>query len=167
MDGYNVIHCLNNNGQADIEDLRQYLVVLIDRYRPQGSISNKVTVVFDGMGKMAEYVPTSSSVKVMFSCEQSADDKIKQLVQASRNKANLIVVTNDRDVQYAVRAMGAKVLKTDVFLDKLNQESDKAKRQKPGASSSKAIPKFIEDQITSELKDIWVKKKNNSKFFKA
>ena len=161
---------------AKLEDRRRRLIRFIEQYTPQGSPNNRVTVVFDGdlevFGGM-----TSSSVKVLFSRGESADDKIKRIVAQAQNSKNIIVVSDDRDIQYAVRALGAKVSGVRMFLDKTkvfgkqtraeHKSSGKPKKgsaKRSSEGSRKYIPKSEESKITSEFGKIWLssdKKRKN------
>src|SRR3989338_5991790 len=103
LDGYNIIHQIPKLANGTLEEQRQKLIAYIEQLRPQGSPSNQVTIVFDGQPQMMQSL-MRSPVKVTFSQNESADDKIKKLVYEAGNKKNIVVVTNDRDIQYAVRA---------------------------------------------------------------
>jgi len=159
LDGYNILHQLKMSGTQKFSDEREAFLHMIEIYKPQGSVKNKVTVVFDGRSGLLD--SRSSSVEIIFSLEKSADDKIKAIVEQADNKKRIVVVTDDRDIQYSVRAQGARVLSVDEFLSKL-----KAKRYKATTSrgdgqtqSAKNISKSMEYQITSELEEFWLKKK--------
>lgn len=133
-----------------LEDQRNALIHFLESSRPQGSFKNKVTVVFDGQRGVIGS-PSSSPIAIIFSKGGSADDKIKALVSQTANKKNMVVVTNDRELQYAVRALGAKVEGVQEFLT-----TKKLQRPKEQA---KYISKNLESKITSELEGIWLKKR--------
>ena len=152
---------------AKLEDRRRQLICFIEQYAPQGSSNNCVTVVFDGdlevFGGMK-----SSVAKIVFSQGESADDKIKKIVAQAHNSKNIVVVSDDRDIQYAVRALGAKTSGVRVFLDqvKVSGSSKKSSVKRSPAESQKYIPKSEESKITSEFGEIWLgsgkKRKNKS-----
>ena len=174
LDGYNVIHRMPSAlRQKTLEEQRRTLIDFIERHRPQGSLNNSVTVVFDGnediFGGMA-----SKTVKVLFSLGESADDKIKKIVARSKNPKDIIVVTDDRDIQYAVRALRARVSATQSFLNKAkgrqqrSVEAGKNPRRRKTADSgetAKYISKTEEGKINSEFGKIWLgsKKKREKK----
>ena len=144
-----------------VEDERANLVRHIEWNRPQGSAANQVTVIFDGYGN-ADGRSISSTVKVIYSQDRSADDKIKSMVSSAANKKTIIVVTNDREIQYAVRAEGAKVCRVDEFLGKMGtvKGTQKSKPVKKDKEGPKNISYVMEHGITSEFENIWVKKKD-------
>ena len=164
LDGYNVIHQMPSVlDLAKLEDRRRRLIGFIEQYAPQGSLNNRVTIVFDGdlevFGGMV-----SSSAKVIFSQGESADDKIKKIVARAQNAKNIVVVSDDRSVQYAVRALGAKTSAVRKFLDRAKVSGKKGNSGRPGKSSAKKgagepgkyISKSEESKITSEFGEIWL-----------
>jgi len=153
---------------AQLEDQRAQLVRFIEQCSPQGSSNNRVTIVFDG--KMDIFGGMSSSAaKIIFSQGESADDKIKNIVSQTKNTKNIVVVSDDRDIQYAVRALGAKVsgvkaflTKTRVFKGKKSADQHSSKQVNKNSSvSEKYISSSDEIKITSEFKKIWLKPNNN------
>lgn len=143
-----------------LEDQRRYLIRFIEQHAPQGNSSNHVTIVFDGNLEVFGGM-TSSAAKIIFSQGESADDKIKKIVAQIQNTKNIVVVSDDRDIQYAVRALGAEVSSVRTFLSKA-KASGQIKRSSTDNSSSeseKHISKRDEFKITSEFGDIWLKPK--------
>ncbi len=142
-----------------LEDERQYLVYLIELNQPQGSLKNQVTIVFDGRSGFWSG-PSSSSVRIIFSDTESADNKIKKIIAESFTPKNFVVITDDRDIRYAVRAMGAALMSVKDFLKKIEPSAKKAVRgSSQGSGANKNISKTLEFKITSELEQIWLKKK--------
>ncbi len=113
-------------------------------------------------------------VKVIFTRGRSADEEIKAVVAGSDYRKNMVVVTDDRDIQYTVRALGAKVCGVSEFLGKgrvsrassapaqggAGGEGKQARQMEPPAE--KYIPKTLEHKITSEMEKIWLKNKNKT-----
>lgn len=143
---------LPSGALGKLEDQRNALIHFLESSRPQGSFKNKVTVVFDGQAGIIGRT-ASSPIAVIFSKGGSADDKIRALVGQTANKKNMVVVTDDRELRYAVRALGAKVEGVQEFLSK-------KKPQKP-TEQAKYISKNLESKITSELEEVWLKKGKN------
>ena len=144
------------------EDERGKLIQFMDIYRPQGSLKNEVTIVFDGRPGPARTLPTCG-LRVIFSAEESADARILAIVTESVNKKRIIVVTDDRDVRYAVRACGAKVMAVEEFLAKTPKARKAVEIKKASAKeteNTKYISKTLESRITAEFEKIWLNKKN-------
>ena len=71
-------------------------------------------------------------------------------------------MTDDRDIKYAVTALGAKSLSVSEFLAKgTSSSSVKVNKRSPAPIEKvKNISKTTESRITSEFEKIWLKKKN-------
>jgi len=137
------------------------LLRFLESQRPQGSLNNKITVVFDGKADIFGGME-SAIVNVVFSKDETADEKIKRMVAAVGNPKNIIVVTNDRAIQCAVGASGAKVSSVEEFLSATTSKKNSApKNQFKKADSKKKMPRNLENKITSEMEEIWLKKKGN------
>ncbi len=149
-----------------LQEQREFLISWIERQRPQGSLRNTVTVVFDGQSGMWGGSLSNQQMKVMFSSDgQTADDLIKRLVEEADHKKNIIVVTDDRAIQYAVRASGAKVLAVKEFFAKTTSLKSQSRQKSSSIDQSKPknISKTVESEINSELTKIWLNKKNKGK----
>ncbi len=137
-----------NLSSKKLEEQRAGLIRYIELKSPQGN--NSVTIVFDG--KEDVYSPAvDSKVRIIYTKGESADEKIKKMVKASSQVKSIVVVTDDRDIQYSVRAAGAKISSVHDFL-----------HQKPAPKSgrSRKVSRESEQKINEELKDIWLKDNN-------
>ncbi len=145
IDGYNLIHkvrTLKNSSQPQ-KDLIRY----IEKNRLKGSKNNKLTIVFDGNLDQTLRQP-SKDFRVIGSGSKTADDVIKKLVTETKNKSQIVVVSDDRALRYAVRQEGAKLSYVADFI-----------KTKPKKSShdDKEISYSLEHEITEELRKIWLK----------
>lgn len=162
LDGYNITHQMPALKSAKLEDQRWELLRFIEKHSPQGSLNNRVTVVFDGSRDVFGTM-SSAAAKVIFSQGESADDKIRTIVARAGNTKNIIVVTDDRDIQYAVGALGAKAISVQEFLRKNKLSGKKPKQiKKISSAQEKYISKTDESKITSELGKIWLKPNNGA-----
>jgi len=159
LDGYNVIKRTPSLAEGSLQEGRDRLFRLLATRRPQGSLRNRVTVIFDGRSGVTSPVPMTF-VRVIFTREESADEKIKRIVCQAENKRNIIVVTDDREIQYHVRALGAGVRCVGDFFHPI-AEPGKQVAGKPSGHrhrDGKGISRVLEEKITSELRDVWLKK---------
>jgi len=145
-----------------LEDQRHQLIRFIENHQPEGSLKNQVVIVFDGQCGVSS--PSMvSRVKVIFSKGETADDKIKRLVEESSNSKMIRVVSDDREIQYSIRANGAKVVSVAEFLRagaKKGAGKSKARSGHVDASRpSKNISRTVESSINRELEEIWLRKK--------
>jgi len=81
----------------------------------------------------------------------SADEKIKELVESADNPKNIVVVTNDRDIQSCVRRLQARI--------KTVQEFTNIFKALPPSNSPENRPKLSAEsalRITDEMKKLWL-----------
>jgi predicted RNA-binding protein with PIN domain len=159
VDGYNVIKKVTPLARLPWEEGRASLVRIIENENLPGSVNNELTILFDGRPGRTD-TPGTLRVKVAFTGDESADDRIKQIVTDAKNKKFYVVVTDDRDLQYYVRSLGAQVLKVGEFLNKAKSHQDTTHAQEPaGGEPVKVLPKTLQEAITTELEQIWLGKK--------
>jgi predicted RNA-binding protein with PIN domain len=83
----------------------------------------KVAVVFDGAAE--DFFKDGSSyrgVRVFYAERGSnADERIKRLAEASRERRTLIVVTSDRELAAYVRRLGAQTLRSGELRQRLDE----------------------------------------------
>ncbi|MBD0369643.1 MAG: NYN domain-containing protein [Pyrinomonadaceae bacterium] len=98
----------------------------------------KATVVFDGAPE--EFFKDGSSYKgvKLFYAERgsNADERIKAMVEASRERRTLIVVTSDRALAAYVQRCGAQTLRSGEFRQRLDELAD----DKPPAEEQDTVP---------------------------
>ena len=149
LDGYNIINQVQFAGLR-LKDRRENLTRFIETFRPQGSRKNKVTVVFDGKEDVFS-PPVRSEIKVIFTRNESADDWIKRFVEKTAQPKQCLVVTDDKEIRFFVRAFGAKVVSVSEFVDKVRKKFQPTKTEETPLSLEKAR------EITKELEKIWLK----------
>ncbi len=156
IDGYNLIKQTAVLNKINLEDSREALVRFLKVRRPQGN--NYVTVVFDGV-EGGFYCRDISGIEVIFSSHQSADDKIKRMVERSPKPKDMVVVTNDREIRSFAQAHMAQIKKVEEFLAKFNP-IETARARHAGArhyEDNKDLPARKAGEITEEMKKLWLK----------
>lgn len=88
---------------------------------------------------------------MIFSQGESADDKIKMMVECSKDPKSVVVVTNDRDIQDFSRKCRAQVKTVEGFLAKFNAPCPK------GSADDKIIGPAKASEINEEMKKLWLK----------
>ena len=159
LDGYNLIKQTPALAERCLEEGRTALLALIEKEGLRGSPRNAVTVVFDGQQGLGG-CPSGENPHVIFTSWESADDKIKRLVDEAPNRKNIVVVTEDREIKYYVRAAGAQVLGVREFLNRMKTQG---KHNAPPPADKKYIPSTVEDNITSEMEKIWLDQKKKDR----
>lgn len=162
LDGYNILRQMPGNDTLSLEDGRRHLIRFIQDARPQGSARNSVTLVFDGQEGIC-FPDFSSGVQVIFSKGESADDVIKRLVEDSLSARDIILVTDDRDLLYFCRTLGAGIWSVAQFLAQGRKTKERlcARTGREGASGKdgKNISCTVEARVNRELRDLWLKGK--------
>lgn len=152
IDGYNIVKQLPQFIGKKLKEGRDYLIKFLKEKRPQGSIKNKVTVVFDGHSDI--FSPRENlknyNIEIIFTRDEIADDKIKKLVKKSQNPRDIVVVTDDKDLRHSVSLLGAGVLYVREFMKYNKKKNDKIFTQ-----SKTKLPPEEQFKITEELKKIW------------
>ena len=147
IDGFNVVHKLSDlrKSTSPQKDLIHYIKVK----KLTGSKNNRVIVVFDGT---PDFGFSEKEFGVLYSMQRSADEVIIEKVVDMRNRSNVVVVTDDREIRDKVKAYGVRLLaaKEFIFPKKKNYKNDKK-------DSSKDISYSLQRQITQEMRKIWLK----------
>ena len=153
IDGYNVINKISFLNCRKLRDSRDALLKFIDLRHPQGSRSNKITVVFDGRDGVFNFNCNYGS-SIVFTKNTSADDYIKSFVEQSGNPKNIVVVSDDKDIMFYCRSKGAMIMAVIDFIKKGYKTSNTSK-QKDGDFSE--ISYLERKKINDELSRIWLK----------
>ncbi|MBI3314980.1 MAG: NYN domain-containing protein [Candidatus Omnitrophica bacterium] len=153
VDGYNIIKQAPALAEVELEQGRDGLLRWIDAQRPQGSVNNRVTVVFDGSSEHFGS-PWAGTARVIFTKNESADERIKAMVEESSAKSNVVVVSDDRGITLYVRSLGARIMEVKEFAADL---FDAPSGPSPQKGRGKYISLAKAKQINEELKKIWLK----------
>lgn len=105
-----------NLQKKDKQASREKLVYMLDRY-----FTNKkanVTLHFDGHPNSKI---NSSKMKIVYSENQTADDKIKKLISQSKSPRNLIVITSDLNLAQFAKVCSCTVISSDHFAAEINK----------------------------------------------
>lgn len=145
INGFNLFHKIPvlKGSSRPHKDLLDY----ISRNGLRGSPNNKVTVVFDGYPPPEQF--SSEGFKVFYSCDVKADDIIMRQVEAAKNRQDLRVVSDDRQIRDHARLHRAVDVGIDGFL-KLDKETAEAPD-----TETKNISYTVQKEITDEMRKIW------------
>ena len=112
---------------------------------------NPAIIVFDGYPPQEGELTGDQSVDVLFSKENTADEKIKLIVERSRNPKNIVVVSDDNEIRFIVKALGSKVMSVEQFI--YPSEKRTSRKEIPEAELTYSQM----EEINKELKQIWLK----------
>lgn len=144
IDGYNLVHKIPEvkGSSTPCSDL----LTFICKNKLTGSFNNDVWIVFDG-GR-PPYQINNFQYKILFSGQESADDRIIKKVEQAKNKKQIIVVTDDRELRYRAKSLQAQTCSVDEFISKIKKKEKK--------EEVKDIKYSLQREITEELKKIWL-----------
>ena len=113
IDGNNLIGkitSLSRLQKKDKQSVREKLVLLIENYFHNKK--EKVSLHFDGFENKSLRL---SKGKIIYSEKSTADKKIKDQIEASKNRKNLIVVSSDHEIQNFAKVCSSKVVSSEDF----------------------------------------------------
>jgi predicted RNA-binding protein with PIN domain len=125
IDGNNLIGkipLLMNLQKKDRHASREKLVYMLDRH----FIKKKVNVTLHLDGHPANKI-NSSKMKIIYSENQTADEKIKKQISQSKSPRNIIVVTSDSNLAQFAKVCSSTVVSSEQFsseMSKTNSELD-------------------------------------------
>ena len=157
IDGYNVIRHPSFSYSKKIKDERLALVEFIKIRRPCGSLRNKITIVFDGNPDITQGKSKNGFVNIIFTKKETADEWIKRIVESEENPKNIAVVSDDKEIRFFVKSLGARSVGVEEFIDSKERLRN---RQKNDIDSSIIKPELTYSQIqkiNQELKKIWLR----------
>ncbi len=135
-----------------VKDSRIVLLEFIRINRLCGSPKNKITVVFDGYPD-SRGLSNNTVINVIFAREESADEKIKRMVEVLSNAKSVVVVSDDKEIRFFVRSFGAKILSIQEFINRSKNLIDSQEKEpmKPELNYSQIC------EINKELRKLWLK----------
>lgn len=121
IDGNNLIgkiSSLMSLQKKDKQASREKLVYMLDRYFIQKKAN--VTLHLDGHpnGRI-----NSSKIKIIYSENLTADEKIKKQISQSKSPRNIIAVTSDSNLAQFAKVSSAKVIFSEEFAAEINKSN--------------------------------------------
>jgi len=156
LDGYNILKQISAFNDLSLQDGRCALIRWIENARPQGSVNNTVTVIFDGNPDFFGAAPQGDTRVIFY--DGSADDKIKLMVEEDPKRGSCVVVSDDKEIVLYARALGARSMGVRAFTSKpgMRDRGCPNMRQDPGG---KYISLSRQEKINKEMSLIWLKEK--------
>jgi len=153
IDAYNIInHIQFGPIRKKIKDPQRALLEFLKNRRLGRNSKSKITVVFDGYPKVAAQKLDETDIDVVFSKEETADARIKRLVQASKNPKNIVVISDDREIRFFVKSIGARSIGVEEFINpQVKPQRKKEDLIKPELNYSQI------SKINQELKALWLR----------
>jgi predicted RNA-binding protein with PIN domain len=139
IDGYNVIHTIPSLKKTlahDAHTARELLIHAVARLTHQRKF--RCTIVFDGAapGTSSNQSP-HAPIHVLYSHPQNADAKIKQMIEQSKNRSLLVIVSSDREILDFAKVCSCQTHTSKHFSNLLSQ-SDESSAEKSDAPLSQS-----------------------------
>jgi len=154
IDAYNLTNHPRFKPVNSAINIVQSLADFIKINKLTGSSNNRTILVFDGYPPLRQDIPEGEGLVCMFSRKVEADELIKKIVEESVSPRNIIVVSDDKQVQLMSRLLHARVSGVEEFIcSKIN------KKLNPVARSDAADFKLTYSamqKINTELKKKWL-----------
>ena len=116
LDGHNIIFKDNGlKGRVSADPAYAFNKLIFRCQRLISGKSIKCTVFFDGTPP-GEIITGIKNVQVTFSYNRSADNLIKSLIARSKNPRNLIIVSDDAEIQRFARVHSCELQSVKRFL---------------------------------------------------
>ncbi len=155
IDAYNVInHPQFRPGVRKSPNIQSSLADFIRLNRLSGSRKNKVILVFDGYPPGGEKMPEDDGLVCLFSRMIEADELIKKIVEESGQPRNIVVVSDDKGVQTAVRFLNAQICAVEEFICGKKSVREQALARQD--SEEYKISHSSMQKINAELRKKWL-----------
>jgi len=117
IDGYNLIRHRSFKPSQKIKELKIALLSFIRAKRLCGSPKNKIIIVFDGYCDVAGLNEFDPGMDIVFSCDESADERIRKILAGAENPKELVVISDDREIVSFARDYGAVHMGIEQFIN--------------------------------------------------
>ena len=121
IDGNNLIGKISdlmNLQKKDKQASREKLIYMLDRY-----FSNKKSNVSLHLDGHPNIKINSSKMKIVYSENQTADEKIKKQISQSKSPRNINVVTSDSNLGQFAKVCSCKVISSEEFAAEINKST--------------------------------------------
>jgi predicted RNA-binding protein with PIN domain len=155
IDAYNLInHPAFKPVPKPALNIQQSLADFIRLNRLTGSQNNRLVLVFDGYPPPAADIPSGNGLLCMFSRAKEADELIKKIVQDSVSPENIVVVSDDKEVQLTSRFLRAQICSVGEFIYGKKDSRSAVKEKLAGVEFKLNYAQM--QKINAELRKKWL-----------
>jgi predicted RNA-binding protein with PIN domain len=155
IDAYNIInHTSFKSIHKKIRDPQRDLLWFVKNKRLGKKCTNKVVIVFDGYPKVGDEDLREPNIDIIFSREETADTRIKMMVESSKSPRDIVVVSDDREIQFFIKSVGARSIGVEEFV---NQGAGSRQHKKEEDLNKPELNYSQMSKINQELKGLWLK----------
>jgi len=154
IDAYNLTNHPRFKAAKSAVNIQQSLADFIRINKLNGSKNNRVILVFDGYPPSGQNTPEGDGLVCMFSRRIEADELIKKIVEESACPRNIIVVSDDKQVQLTSRLLHARVRGVEEFI--CGKKNNKFVSTTSLNSAESRLTYSAMQKINAELKKLWL-----------
>jgi len=156
IDAYNLInHPAFKPVSKSVLNIQHALADFIRLNRLTGSKNNSVVLVFDGYPPpRSEDIPRDNGLLCIFSRAKEADELIKKIVQDSASPKNIVVVSDDKEVQLTSRFLQAQICNVEEFI--CGKQGNKLATEAKLAAVDFKLSYAQMQKINAELRKKWL-----------
>lgn len=137
IDGNNLIGKMPALKSKDKISERENLAFILERYFSKKK--NKVSLHFDGHQTLPIKV---SGIKIYYSGSRTADEMIKQEIERSNNRKNIVLITSDTNLKEFAKVCSCSVMNSEEFNTEITSINDKNEESKIIESLSRQTDEF-------------------------
>ena len=145
IDGYNVIHAvpaLKKTLLHDAESARELLIHSVGQLTHTKKF--RCSIIFDGTAPDHSLKqPAHAPVHVVYSFPFTADGKIKQMIEHSRNRSLLTIITSDREILRFAKNYSCQTHTSTYFHNLLSEANDTVTEKSDVALSKSQIDEWL------------------------
>jgi len=150
IDGYNLFHAAQSVLPQGFDLGRSQLMSRLGGWVE--STGEKLTVVWDGTSppaQLAGQLGDKRVAEIYAGGRESADERIAKVLQADSGVREIVVVTNDREVQHSARRYGARVEECEAFLKRVVKDM-RRKRSKTSGQEPDEKRRGLEAEVARD-----------------
>ncbi len=145
IDGYNLLHeipSLKKLLSHDAAAAREQLIDMIARLTMKKK--SRCTIVFDGAKPHAGNFPASNTpIHVAYSFPISADEKIREMIEKSKSRTSLVIVTSDHEILNFARVCSCTTHTSKYFRQLLFEEPDNGEEKEQMSLSKEQVKEWL------------------------
>jgi predicted RNA-binding protein with PIN domain len=145
IDGYNLLHeilPLKKLLAHDAAAAREQLVDMVARLTMKKKF--RCTIVFDGAkSRPGNFPATNTPVHVVYSFPVSADERIREMIEKSKSRTSLVIVTSDHEILDFARVCSCTTHTSKYFKRMLYEEPENGEEKDQVSLSKEQVKEWL------------------------
>ncbi len=145
IDGYNIIHAIPSLKKALLHDAilaREQLALAVANFIREKKM--RFTIVFDGAKPHDLRVePLHSPIHIVYAFPLSADEKIKSMIEQSKNRSLLVIISSDHEIINFARVCSCTTHTSQYFAQLLRNKETLADEKDQSSLSKSQVDEWL------------------------